>query len=150
MLALGASAVPAFGQEVEGDDIQYNGICQNIIVALDDNTQNQFGTDNAAAAQYVDATAEVAREHGVSIAQANECLNGAANTPDGNVDNVDGAENDVDIITETPHGEVLTESIPDQKVLADTGGTPLPGLAALVGLGLVAAGAALFRFVSRR
>ena len=44
--------------------------------------------------------------------------------------------------------DVIVSSIPDKKVLADTGGMPLPGLL-IAGLGLAAAGVALFRFAGR-
>jgi hypothetical protein len=185
LLALWASAAPAFAQDNMsiGDDVEYNGVCQNIIGAIGDITQTQTGNATAidrdrrdaadvdaastveasAADSTADASAEatvadptagavaqVAQEQGVSIAQVNECLNAADNvkppdngtTDDGTTGDDDG---DVGALTKTPHGVVLTVSIPEQKVLADTGGMPLSGLA-LIGLGLMAAGVSLLRF----
>jgi hypothetical protein len=195
LLALWASAAPAFAQDNMsiGDDVEYNGVCQNIIGAIGDITQTQTGNataidrdrrdaadvdaastveasaadstaDASAEATVAEATvaeatvadptagavAQVAQEQGVSIAQVNECLNAADNvkppdngtTDDGTTGDDDG---DVGALTKTPHGVVLTVSIPEQKVLADTGGMPLSGLA-LIGLGLMAAGVSLLRF----
>ncbi len=149
LFVLGPAATAAFGQAEAGDggdDVQYSAVCQNIIGSIGDITQVQFGDADAVAgtaadAQYSsEAVAEVAQEQGVSIGQVNECLNGQAPLDgDGNGDDEAG------VFTITSHGKVLTASIPDQKVLAATGGMPLPGLA-IVGLGLMAAGASLLRF----
>lgn len=151
LFVLGPAATAAFGQATAddgGDDVQYSAVCQNIIGSIGDITQVQVGDADAVAgtaadAQYSsEAVAEVAQEQGVSIGQVNECLNGQApldGDGNGNGDDEDG------VFTITSHGKVLTASIPDQKVLAATGGMPLPGLA-IVGLGLMAAGASLLRF----
>src|SRR5215218_10693310 len=76
-----AAAAPALGQAVaidEGDDVEYNAVCQNIIGEFGDITQAQYGTANAIAADDSAAAAEVAQSQGVSISQVNECLNNFA------------------------------------------------------------------------
>src|SRR5215207_4733951 len=75
------AAAPALGQAVaidEGDDVEYNAVCQNIIGGFGDITQAQYGTANAIAVEDSAAAAEVAQEQGVSIEQVNECLNNFA------------------------------------------------------------------------
>ena len=139
LFALWPAATIAFGQATEGDDVQYSAVCQNILGQIGDITQNQTGTAGAVAIQYGEAAAEVAQEQGVSIAQVNECLNG-----------IDVTRDDVkDDVNDKVAAGVIVGTIPDQKVLADTGGMPLFGLA-IIGLGLVAAGASLLRFGGRR
>jgi cytoskeletal protein RodZ len=76
-----AAAAPALAQTVaidEGDDVEYNAVCQNIIGAFGDITQTQDGDADAVAVDESAAAAEVAQEQGVSIAQVNECLNNFA------------------------------------------------------------------------
>src|SRR5215218_1257929 len=76
-----AAAAPALAQAVaidEGDDVEYNAVCQNIIGGFGDITQAQYGTANAIAVDDSAAAAEVAQEQGVSIEQVNECLNNFA------------------------------------------------------------------------
>ena len=73
-----AAAAPALGQAVaidEGDDVEYNAVCQNIIGGFGDITQAQYGDADAIAVDDSAAAAEVAQEQGVSIEQVNECLN---------------------------------------------------------------------------
>src|ERR671914_188321 len=73
-----AAAAPAFGQAVaidEGDDVEYNAVCQNIIGAFGDITQAQYGDADAVAVDDSAAAAEVAQSQGVTIEQVNECLN---------------------------------------------------------------------------
>src|SRR5215207_9008369 len=75
------AAAPALGQAVaidEGDDVEYNAVCQNIIGGFGDITQNQSGDADAVAVDDSAAAAEVAQEQGVSIEQVNECLNNFA------------------------------------------------------------------------
>jgi hypothetical protein len=151
LFVLGPTATAAFGQATAvdaGDDIQYSAVCQNIIGSIGDITQTQDGDADAVAVDNSEAVAAVAQYSGVSIGQVNECLNGQApldQNPPGDENPPPGEEPKVvETFTKTPHGEVLTVSIPDQKVLADTGGMPLPGLA-IVGLSLMAAGASLLR-----
>jgi LPXTG-motif cell wall-anchored protein len=75
------AAAPAFGQAVaidEGDDVEYNAVCQNIIGSFGDITQTQDGDADAVAVDDSAAAAEVAQEQGVSIEQVNECLNNFA------------------------------------------------------------------------
>jgi len=152
LFVLGPAATAAFGQDSDG--VQYSAVCQNIIGSIGDITQSQTGTADAVAgtaadAQYSgEAVAEVAQEQGVSIGQVNECLNGQAPLDgDGNGDGNGNGNGDGEpgVFTITSHGKVLTASIPDKNALAATGGMPLPGLA-ILGLGLMAAGASLLRF----
>ena len=88
-----AAAAPVFAQETdvvgdenvvtnEGDDTQYNAVCQNIIGSIGDISQQQSGNADAVAVDDSNAVAEVAQEQGVSIAQVNQCLND--NDDDGN------------------------------------------------------------------
>src|SRR5215204_2385438 len=79
-----AAAAPALAQAVaidEGDDVEYNAVCQNIIGSFGDITQAQYGTADAIAVDDSAAAAEVAQEQGVSIEQVNECLNNFEATP---------------------------------------------------------------------
>src|SRR5215207_5907970 len=81
ILGLATLAAPAFGQAVainEGDDVEYNAVCQNIIGSFGDITQTQDGDADAVAVDDSAAAAEVAQEQGVSISQVNECLNNFA------------------------------------------------------------------------
>src|SRR5215211_6402837 len=83
-----AAAAPALGQAVaidEGDDVEYNAVCQNIIGGFGDITQAQYGTADAIAVDDSAAAAEVAQEQGVSISQVNECLNNFDVNGDGKV-----------------------------------------------------------------
>jgi len=73
-----AAAAPAFAQTLavdEGDDTEYNAVCQNIIGAMGDINQGQGGDADAVATEDSAAAAEVAQEQGVTIEQVNECLN---------------------------------------------------------------------------
>jgi len=83
-----AAAAPALGQAVaidEGDDVEYNAVCQNIIGGFGDITQAQYGTANAIAVDDSAAAAEVAQSQDVSISQVNECLNNFDVNGDGKV-----------------------------------------------------------------
>jgi hypothetical protein len=83
-----AAAAPALAQAVaidEGDDVEYNAVCQNIIGGFGDLTQAQYGTADAVAVDDSAAAAEVAQEQGVSIEQVNECLNNFDVNGDGKV-----------------------------------------------------------------
>ena len=167
LLLLGASAAPAFAQDNIniGDAVQYKGVCQNIIGAVNIN-RNQIGsttaitdTDDAADGDAgagggtAEAVAVVAQEQGVSIAQVNECLNRVADdgkpagdgTDDDGVATIDKNKHAVAAAEQYGKDKVIVVSIPKKKALVDTGGVPLSGLA-LIGLGLVAAGASLVRF----
>jgi hypothetical protein len=136
LLVLVLSAVPAFGQNGGGGGAQYDAICQNIIGEFGV-IQNQTGNAVAAVEQYGDAIAEVAQEQGVSVAQVNECLNGAEGP---GVRTTSGDDN--------PKAGVLAATIPD-KLLPNTGGMPLVGLAA-IGLAAVVAGVFVLRAVITR
>jgi hypothetical protein len=137
LLVLGLSAVPAFGQNGGGGGAQYSAICQNIIGEFGV-VQNQEG-NAAAAAQYGNATAEVAQEQGVSVAQVNECLNGAGGGP--------GVRVAADADDQFKEG-VLAATIPD-KLLPNTGGMPLLALA-VIGLAAIVAGVFVLRAVMSR
>ena len=126
LLVLWLSAAPALGQD--GDKVQYGAVCQNIIGQIGDITQSQTG--GATASGTTTAIAAVAQYSGLSIAQVNECLNGAARTPGGKTTGV------------------IHVTIPDQKVLADTGGPAV--LLPALGLLLVAGGATMIRTLLRR
>ena len=95
-----AAAAPVFAQETdvvgdenvvtnEGDDTQYNAVCQNIIGSIGDISQTQYGNSNAVATDDSNAVAEVAQEQDVSIAQVNRCLNDFDEDDDGVVDVTD-------------------------------------------------------------
>ncbi len=90
-----AAAAPAFAQSVNaGDDVvvndagdvEYNAVCQNILGSIGDidsgNTANagadadaSVGADDSAISVDNAAAADIAQESGVTIEQANECLN---------------------------------------------------------------------------
>ena len=82
-----AAAVPAFAQDVvaidEGDDVEYNAVCQNILGSVGDITQDQDGDAEAVATDDSAAAAEVAQSQDVTIEQVNECLNEADLDADG-------------------------------------------------------------------
>jgi hypothetical protein len=91
-----AAAAPVFAQNTdvvgdenvvanEGDDTQYNAVCQNIIGSIGDITQNQSGNADAVAVDDSNAVAEVAQEQGVTVAQVNECLNEVDVDDDGDI-----------------------------------------------------------------
>ena len=73
-----AAAAPALAQAVsvgEGDDVQYNAVCQNILGSIGNITNTQGGAAVANANNDSAAAAEVAQEQDVTIAQGNFCLN---------------------------------------------------------------------------
>src|SRR3712207_1289879 len=81
-----AAAAPAFAQTLavdEGDDVEYNAVCQNILGAVGDITNTQVGDASAIADDDSAAAAEVAQSQGVTIEQVNECLNEADLDGDG-------------------------------------------------------------------
>ena len=173
-----AAAMPALAQETdvvgdenvvtnEGDDTQYNAVCQNIIGSIGDINQTQYGNSNAVATDDSNAVAEVAQEQDVTIAQVNQCLNDFDEDEDGVVDVtdvvsvtegervvkvVDGEE----VVTVVKGGEVVatvsasasssasasgSPSVAAVTELPETGGATLLALGAgvmLVGGGLVA------------
>jgi hypothetical protein len=59
----------------EGDDVQYNAVCQNIIGSVGDIDQRQYGNAEATAEDDSEATATVEQEQDVTLYQANRCLN---------------------------------------------------------------------------
>ncbi len=137
---------------------QYNAGDQNANAgagAVADAVAGQYGEADAAAVADADAT-NIANVTGIDIDTVNACLNGAlpeGKTPDGETP---GGKTPTDLGADilTPGEEKAVKAdiiLPkgfDQKVLADTGGIPLAGLA-LIGLGLMAAGVSLFRIAGR-
>ena len=153
-----AAAAPVFAQdadtgvvgdenvvttETEGDDTQYNAICQNIIGSIGDVTQNQSGQadavsgdatavsdDESVAVANSEAAAEVAQEQGVTIAQVNQCLNDFDEDGNGFVE-----------VDETAAVVQYEGSASATEVLPETGGASLLAFGAgalLVAGGLVA------------
>jgi hypothetical protein len=147
LLVLGLSAVPALGQDRGRGGAQFSAVCQNIIGEIGV-TQSQYG--NAAALAIgggggdsggggsARAVAQVAQAQGVSVAQVNECLNAADEGPGGDTTGEDGKV----------AADVIKGTIPDQKVLANTGGPVVLPLG--LGLLLVASGASVLRVLLRR
>lgn len=110
-----------------------------------DAVADQYGKANAAAIAGADAT-NIANATGIDLSTVNACLNGFAKapgdgTPGGGTTNGEGTARSV-------AADVIIDTIPDQKVLADTGG-PLLLLLAL-GLLFVTAGATMLRTLLRR
>ena len=173
MFALPAAVV--FAQAVtndDRDDISDNGTCQNIIGSVSDIDQNQQGSANAVAAngestssQEDSAVAEVAQEQGVSIWQVNECLNGVvagttgptiadtttadtttADTTTADTTTADTTTADTTADTNRQAG-VITDTIPDQKLLVNTGG---PALVLMPALGLLLISSLVLKNLLRR
>jgi hypothetical protein len=141
---------PAFGQQTRtGDDVQYRAVCQNIIGAISV-VQSQEGNAGAAAVGGdatdtngggdAEAVAQVAQAQGVSVAQVNECLNeaGAGERPGANAAKDQYAK-----------ANVIAATIP-KKPLPFTGGIPLHGLFAVLGLAAIVAGVFVLRAVMSR
>src|SRR3990170_926100 len=82
-----AMSAPAFAQDVvaidEGDDVEYNAVCQNILGSVGDITNTQDADADAVAVDDSAAAAEVAQSQDVTIEQVNECLNEADLDGDG-------------------------------------------------------------------
>ncbi len=136
-----AAAAPAFAQTLaidEGDDVEYNAVCQNILGAIGDITQAQYGDADAIATDDSAAAAEVAQEQGVTIEQVNECLNLADLDADGVVTVVELEKGKVVVATVTASASA--------KVLPETGGASLLALGAG---GLLVAGGLLARRIVR-
>ncbi len=91
-----AAAAPVFAQATaidEGDDVEYNAVCQNILGQIntgdndadadaDTDASVDAGNDSNVALDN-DAIAEIAQDSGVSVEQANECFNVADLDGDG-------------------------------------------------------------------
>ena len=144
-----AAAAPAFAQVTaidEGDDVEYNAVCQNILGGVGDITQDQDGDADAVATDDSAAAAEVAQSQGVTIEQANECLNEADLDGDGVVTVVELEEHGVVVVASASAStaaevQYTTASASAPAELPETGGAPLFALGAgalLVAGGLVA------------
>ena len=138
-----AAAAPAFAQAVaidEGDDVEYNAVCQNILGAVGDITSAQDGDASAIADDDSAAAAEVAQEQGVTIEQVNECLNEADLDGDGVVTVVE-LEKFVVVTAAEVQYKTASASASAPAELPETGGASLLALGAgalLVAGGLVA------------
>ena len=133
-----AAAAPVFAQDItitQGDETQYNAVCQNIIGSIGDITQNQSGAADSIAIDDSAAVAQVAQEQGVTVEQVNACLNQFDVDADGFV-HVD------EIVTGTVTATATaTVAATTTTVLPETGGASLFALGAgalLVGGGLLA------------
>ncbi len=145
-----AAAAPAFAQAVaidEGDDVEYNAVCQNIIGSIGDINQDQSGSADAVATDDSAAAAEVAQSQGVTIEQVNNCLNEADLDGDGVVTIIELEKFGVFVVgsvSASASASTAAESqysTPAAKVLPETGGASLLALGAgalLVAGGLVA------------
>ena len=146
-----AAAAPAFAQAVaidEGDDVEYNAVCQNILGGVGDITNVQDGDATATAVDDSAAAAEVAQSQGVTIEQVNECLNEADLDGDGFVTVVELEKwtKHVTTVSASSSSSASTAaeaqySTPAAKILPETGGASLLALGAgalLVAGGLVA------------
>ena len=123
-----AAAAPVFAQDditiTQGDETQYNAVCQNIIGSIGDITQNQSGAADSIAIEDSAAVAEVAQEQGVTVEQVNECLNNFDADADGFV-HVD------EIVTGTVTATVVSGGgAAAAAVLPPTGGASLFALGA--------------------
>ena len=135
-----AAAAPAFAQANatdEGDDVEYNAVCQNILGSVGDIIQDQDASASASAVDDSAAAAAVAQEQGVTIEQVNECLNEADFDDDGFIEVVELEEFGVVFFEDDGSVSATVET----ETLPETGGAPLLALGAgalLVAGGLVA------------
>ncbi len=139
---------------------QYNAGDQNANAdAFADATAGATASAGAVAGAVADADAvNIANVTGIDLSTVNACLNGFAKapgdgTPSGGTTNGGGTTGGGDTTggggtTRAVAADVIIDTIPDQKVLADTGG-PLILLPAL-GLLFVTAGATMLRILLRR
>jgi hypothetical protein len=155
------AASPAFAQATaidEGDDVEFNAVCQNIIGSIGDINQGQYANADAIATDDSAATAKVAQEQNVTISQVNNCLNEVDADDDGVVSVVEIVkvvkEHKVVVATVSASSSSSSSasssastaaevqySTPAAKVLPETSGAPLLALGAgalLVAGGLVA------------
>jgi hypothetical protein len=152
-----AAAAPAFGQAVaidEGDDVEYNAVCQNIIGGFGDITQAQYGDADAVAVDDSAAAAEVAQEQGVTIEQVNECLNNFDLNGDGVVTVVEIKKAGVvakKVVTATATATATTTATTKSTTTAlpATGGPAVSGAMALGAGVLLVAGGLLARRIVR-
>ncbi len=147
-----AAAAPALGQAVaidEGDDVEYNAVCQNIIGAFGDLTQAQYGTADAIAVDDSAAAAEVAQSQGVSIAQVNECLNNFDLNGDGKITVVEIKKFGVVVAKKTVTATATATAKATATALPETGGPAVSGAMALGAGVLLVAGGLLARRIVR-
>ena len=139
-----AAAAPALAQAVsvgEGDDVQYNAVCQNILGSVGNITNTQGGAAIANANDDSAAAAEVAQKQGVSIEQVNQCLNvGQGAAPAAPVQQYAGAAQQ-DVVASPTATATASATAAAGGELPETGGTSLLALGAgalLVAGGLLA------------
>ena len=120
-----AAAAPVFAQDditiTQGDETQYNAVCQNIIGSIGAIEQDQDGVADGVAVDDSAAVAQVAQEQGVTVEQVNECLNNFDADADGFVEVV---EIQVTTATATVSGGAAAAALPA------TGGASLFALGA--------------------
>ena len=136
-----AAAAPAFGQALavdEGDDVEYNAVCQNILGQIDDINAGNFAEQDVVATDDSAAAADLAQSSGVSIEQVNECLNVADFDADGFVTIVELKEFGVVVVTAAKAQYGGGGGGGGGGTLPETGGAPLLALGA--GAFLVAGG----------
>ena len=166
-----AAAAPALGQAIaidEGDDVEYNAVCQNIIGGFGDITQAQYGTAEAIAVDDSAAAAEVAQSQDVSISQVNECLNEIDLNGDGKITVVEVKKVGVvakKVVTATATPTATVTAVAKKTVTATptatptatatatalppTGGLAAPGAVALGAGALLVAGGLVARRIAR-
>jgi hypothetical protein len=105
-------------------------------------TATAAATSGAVAVADADAV-NIANVTGIDVSTVNACLNGLAKAPGAGTPGGDTTSGNRKVAA-----DVIVDTIPDQKVLADTGG-PAVVLPAL-GLLLVTAGATVLRILMRR
>ena len=150
VLAAAAPALAQTGAIDEGDDVEYNAVCQNIIGGFGDITQDQAGDADAVAVDDSAAAAEVAQEQGVSIEQVNECLNNFDLNGDGVVTVVEIKKAGVvakKVVTATATATATTKAT--TTTLPATGGPAVSGAMALGAGVLLVAGGLLARRIVR-
>ena len=130
---------------------QYNAGDQNANAnagAVANAVAGQYGEANAAAIAGADAV-NIANATGIDVGTVNACLNGLAKAPG---DDTPGGDTTTGADTTGENrkvaADVIIDTIPDQKVLADTGGPAV--LLPALGLLLVTAGATVLRVLLRR
>jgi hypothetical protein len=141
LLAAVLLASPAFAQAQGGNvNVQYVD-CSQVQSAVAD--QGQYGDATAIGDE---AVAAIAQELNITQSQVNACL-GSIGSDDKVVENDDddGSTTKTTTTTASEKAGVLSSTIPDKKVLAATGGTPLPGIAFLA-LALIGTGLSVLRF----
>jgi hypothetical protein len=125
-------------QQYNAGDQNANANANAIAVA----TATAAATSGAAAVADADAV-NIANVTGIDVSTVNACLNGLAKAPGAGTPGGDTTSGNRKVAA-----DVIVDTIPDQKVLADTGGPAV--LLPALGLLLVTAGATVLRILMRR